>query len=122
MDTDNDEVLLKQYLAGAMSDVASAVAYTSSRNGDYYLGVLLQGTNIQCFISTSETNLWNVANRKFNVTDSTHATGQAGLMTIGTIGRFSDWDVETIGDLHLPDDQLEVTVYGLYQTVYPFHE
>jgi len=122
MDTGADEVLLKQYLAGAISDVAAPVAFTSEVDGDYYLGIVLQGTNIQCFASASRTNLWNVANRMFNETDPTHAAGQCGVMSIGTLGRFSGWDVETIGDLHLPDDQLSVTVYGLYQTVYPFHE
>jgi hypothetical protein len=120
LDTSADQLLLKEYVAGSASNVADPVSYTFAVDGEYYLGVIARGSNIECFVSTDQATLWQVSNRKFNLVDTTYATGQCGVISIGTIGRFTDIDLDSVGDIHVPDDQVDVTVYALYRTIYPF--
>jgi len=122
LDTDNDEVLLRSYVAGASSNVAAAVAYICDKDTDYYLGVIVNGTSIQCFVSPSRATLWDVGNREFNATDSDQASGRCGLMTIDTLGRFTDVKLEAFKDLHIPGDTIQLSAYSLFRTIYPFHE
>jgi len=122
LDTANDQLLLREYVAGTPSNVATAVSYTLATDTDYYLGVKVQGSVIQCFISTSRSTLFLSTNRQFNTTDSTHSSGQCGLMTIGTIGRFTNVDLDGIQDRHVPGDQVTLVVQAVFQTAMPFYE
>lgn len=122
MDTENDELLLREYVAGTPSNVATAVSYTLAIDTDYYLGIKVQGSTIQCFISTAKSTLFVATNRKFNTTDSTHSTGQCGLLTASTIGRFTDVDLDGIQDRHVPADQVNIVVQAIFQTAMPFYE
>jgi len=122
LDTDNDEVLLRSYVAGAPSNVAAAVAYSCDKDTNYYLGVIANGTSIQCFVSPSLATLWDVGNREFSVTDSDQASGKCGLMTIDTLGRFTNVKLEAFKDLHIPGDQIQLSAHSIFRTIYPFHE
>ena len=122
MDTFIDSLLLREYTAGTLTNVALPVSYTLDVDTDYYLGVEVKGSGIECFISTTLANLWGTANRKFNETDATHASGKCGLMSISTLGRFTELDLNSVADRHVPDDQIDVTVEAVFQTVMPFYE
>ena len=114
-------VYLRSFVAGAVSTVASA-AFTCSADTDYYVGVIANGTSIQCFVSTALSELWNVGNRLINTADSDHSTGNCGLMVRSSHGRFDDVRLEQVGDLHIPGDQIQLSAFALFRTIYPFHE
>lgn len=122
MDTANDQLLLRDYAAGALSNVASPVSYALAVDTDYYLGVKVRGAAIECYISATLASLWSLSNRKFNATDSTHTSERCGLMTIGTIGRFTEVDLDSNSDRHVPNDEIDVTVEAVFQSVMPFYE
>ena len=86
------------------------------------MGVLAKGTSIQCYISDSLATLWDPASKKFDTTDSDHSSGQCGLISVGSHGRFTDVRLEEIGDLHVPSDQIQLSAFSLFRTIYPFHE
>lgn len=122
LDTTNDELLLRSYAAGVPSNVAAAVAFTSVIDTDYYLGVIVRGSSIEAFAATTVAALWETANRKFNETDGTHTTGQCGLMSIDTLGRFTDVRLDAIQDIHVPADQIQLSAWALFRTIAPFAE
>jgi hypothetical protein len=121
LDTATDLAYLLGYAAGAATIISSA-GYTFDVDAWYYLGVFVNGSEIQCFISTNEDTLWEEGNRVINVTDATHASGQPGLCTDDAIGRFADVVIEGVADRHLPASQVQVTIYAWFRTIYPFYE
>lgn len=118
----SDQLELVSYAAGVVSGVAAAASKTLDQDDDYYLGVIVNSTSIQCFFNQTLDDLWSVANRVFNVTDSTHAAGQCGFMTITAQGRFADVKLEPANDLHVPSEQIQLSAWALFRTIYPFGE
>lgn len=118
----SSNVALRSYSGGASSNVATPVSKAVSSDVWYYMGVLVNSTSIQCFVSGGLDMLWDTSNRVFNVTDGTHTAGQCGLMTLNAIGRFTDVRLEPANDLHIPAEQLQLSAYALFRTIYPFGE
>lgn len=121
LDTADDLLRFSKFAGGAETVLASA-AYTFDVNTDYYIGVFAKGTTIQCYVSTAAATLWDTVNRLINTTDATYTTGQVGLITCNTLGRFTDITLEQSVNRHLPSDQIQVTIYAWFRTVYPFYE
>lgn len=121
LDTADDLLRLSKFVAGVETVLASA-AYTFDVDTDYYIGVFAKGTTVQCYVSTDETALWEPANMLIDTTDASHTTGQIGLITCNTLGRFTDITLEQSVDRLLPSDQIQVTLYAWFRTVYPFYE
>lgn len=119
LDTANDRVVLYEYVAGTPAEIGDA-AFSCARDTDYRLSVTANGADIQCFVSAAGGDLWG--NRVIQVSDTTHTAGRAGLITVGTLGRFTDVRLQGIGDRHDPDDRLQVSVWAVFRTITPFHE
>jgi len=92
LDTASDQLALRSYAGGTPTDVTSTVSFSGALTDTwYYLGVRTEGDQIRAYASSiTSTNLFTDTNLQFDVTDATHASGRAGLMTIGTLGRFDD--------------------------------
>jgi RHS repeat-associated protein len=92
LDTASDQLALRSYVGGTPTDVTSTVSFSGAVTDTwYYLGVRTEGDRIRAYASSiTSTNLFTDTNLQFDVTDATHTSGRAGLMTIGTLGRFDD--------------------------------
>jgi len=119
---------LTAYALG-VPDVRATLDRTRDISGDLWMGVKTSGTNIQCFASAEETSLWEEANRIFNATNLTHLVGtRVGLYNrVYHTARTNDEafdSIEVIGnsDLHVPTDEIQLSAYALFRTIYPFHE
>jgi len=121
-DPDFDELLLREYVAGVPSNVVAAVSRSLDIDTDYYLGVQTNGTSIKCYFSSILASLWDTSSKVFDTTDSTHTSGQCGLMTRTGLGRFTDVRLESLKDLHIPGDRIQLTAHSVFRTIYPFHE
>jgi len=134
MDTADDQLELRKWAAGSASDIASAVSQSLAVGTDYWLGVWMIGNRVRCYFGTSKAAIWDdehnefvASARKFNETDSVFASGgalasgQCGLLSIGTLGRFDDVELHGLAG-HVPGDTIEVEVKAVYRTIYPFRE
>lgn len=119
IDTANNQALLYDYAAGTPTTLGTST-FTCDKNTDYYLGVSVRGTIIECNASADLATLWNSENEMFDTTDGTHTSGQVGFMTIGTLGRFTDMRIDGVGDRHVPSDQLSLAVWSVFRTIAPF--
>jgi hypothetical protein len=123
IDTANNQVELREWAAGSPANIESAVAYTCTYDIDYYMGVIVQGTTIQCYISTDESTLWDSDNKVFDTTDDTIASGQVGFIVVGnSIGRFGDFELRSAGDQHDPSDTADISIDAMFRTIFPFSE
>lgn len=134
VDTTNDQLELRKWTAGSPSDIASAVSQTVAPDTDYWLGVWLIEDRVRCYFGTSKVDIWDDENeefvisaRKFDVTSTLFASGgplasgRAGLLSIGTLGRFDDVELYGLAG-HVPGDRVQVEAKAIYQTIYPFRE
>jgi len=123
IDTANNLVELREWTAGTPANIEDAVSYACTYDVDYYLGVIVQGTAITCYISTDVNTLWDSGNQVFDTTDDTIDAGQVGLIVVGdSIARFGDVEVRSAGDTLDPSDTVELTVDAMFRTIFPFSE
>jgi len=123
IDTANNLVELREWTAGTPADIETAVAYDCDYDVDYYLGVIVQGTTIQCYISTDAGTLWHSGNMVFDTTDATISSGQVGCLVINeNIARFGDFVVRGAGDKHDPSDTADLSIDAMFRTIFPFSE
>jgi hypothetical protein len=123
IDTANDQVELREWTAGTPADIESAVAYSCTYDIDYYLGVIVLGTSIQCYLSTDAGTLWDSDNMVFDTTDATISSGQVGFLVVGNnMARFGDFELEGSGDLHDPSDTVDLSIDAMFRTIFPFSE
>lgn len=121
LDTANQLLVFAKLVGGTLTTIQSA-SFTCLKDTDYYLGIFAKDTTVQCFASMAYSGLWDAENRIISTTDATYSTGRCGLITIGTLGRFSDIDLEQSADRHVPADEVTVDIYAWFRTVFPFYE
>jgi len=134
IDTNSDKLELMKWAAGSASDIATALDQTTAPDTNYWLGVRMIGNRVRCYFGTSKAAIWDdehnefvASARKFNETDSVFASGgalasgQCGVLSIGTLGRFDDVELYGLAG-HIPGDTIEVEAKALYRTIYPFRE
>ena len=116
-----NQAILYEYNNGSDSSLASA-AFSCSLDTWYYLGVIAEGSSLQCFASLTEADLFDEGNRLIDTTDSTHASGKCGVAVRNCAGRFQNVALASVSDRHLPADQLDVDLWAIFRTLYPFAE
>lgn len=118
----DDTVVLQEHTSGVGITTLDSASFTNEFGSEYYLGVIVQSTSIKCFASIVRTDLWDDDNLLIEVTDSTHTSGRAGVISAECHSRFGDVELESVADLHVPGDQIVLNVWSLFQTIYPFAE
>lgn len=129
-----DQLELRRWTGGSISNLATAVSQVTAPDTDYWLGVQVIGDTVRCYFGEEIADIWNedteefVADAKvFDVTDAVFASGgalaggQAGLISMGALGRFDDVELYSIGE-HVPGDSIEIYLPVIFRSVYPFGE
>ena len=114
---------LRDIVGGSVSTSWIAGGYWGNERdiGWWYMGVICKGSSIQTFASRTKDDLFNIANRRHNITDSSHAGTIFGLY--GSVySAFSDLQITPLKDLHVPADTLTVEYSAIFRTIYPFSE
>jgi len=125
--TGANQVRLVKWVSGSRLNVAAPVNMTVDLNTEYWLGVRVSGSTISGFVSDAEDDLFSIGSRVFHVTDTTHSSGYAGLISIADSGcdlkpRFTDVTITNLAGEHVPSDQIGVELRALYRTIFPFRE
>lgn len=103
-DTGGDLLRLASYVNGARGWMLFP-SFTFDLDTWYYLGIRVTGSRIQGFCSTSRDTLFDAA--LIDLVDTTHTTGQVGLVGLDTVARFDSLDLsarsitEELKGLHL---------------------
>jgi hypothetical protein len=124
-DTTNNLLRLYRMDNGVKTQLDSA-SYTFNLDTWYYLGLRVIRSRIEGFASTAEAGLWLTA--LVEATDTTHATGQLGVISQDTVARFDKFAIgtnmgtEVRKGLHLattPDIWPTPTIYEIANYSYP---
>lgn len=92
----------------------------------YTLGIMAHGSAhaVYCALSSGlgydDSTVFEDAHRMHAFTDTTYLTGRIGFLSYETWGRFDTVVIEDIGDKHVPDDQVAVTIEAVFRTISPF--
>lgn len=125
-----DMLEILRYTSGGSWGLGSVSAgMTFAVDTWYWLGFSIVGSDIELYFSATEpegltnsaklADLLTLPNRFLNVSDSTHATGKIGIVSIGALARVGLMYVEAAGG-HVPADQIGVDVAALHRTIVPF--
>jgi len=126
LDITNNKLLVREYAAGAVTQHANP-AFNSKVNVWYVIGVVVQGSTFKVYahpvtgLSTDD-HVFDAANLLATVTDATYDTGQCGVMSISTLGRFDEVKLEGLSDRHIPADEITLEGQAIFRTIAPFNE
>jgi hypothetical protein len=126
LDTANDQVLVREYNNGAVTQ-KDAIAMVVSPNEWFIIGVIAKGSTFQVYVVpevlvSDDDDIFDEANLRFTVTDATHTTGKCGVMSISTLGRFDEAKLWSLRDKVAPSDTITLTGTAIFRTIAPFYE
>ena len=116
---------LYRYASGVPTTLYST-ANTYFPDKWYTLGVESKGSTqrLYCALSSAlsydDSAVFSATHLKTTVTDATYSSGKIGFLANGALGRFDDVVVESLGDKHVPADQITVSGQALFRTIAPF--
>lgn len=126
LDTGSDVVRIREYANGAYAN-RSSPAFSCAPSVWYVMGVLCKGSTYTVY-ATAASNLsddddvFDDAYYLGFLVDATLSSGQCGVMSVSTLGRFTDISIEQITDRFVAADEVTLTGQALWRTIAPFGE
>ena len=126
LDVTNSKLLVREYTNGAITQHANP-GFLSEVDRWYVIGVISKGSTHDIYAQAAslldnDDDVFDSAYLLATVTDATYATGQCGVMSISTLGRFADVRLEGLLDRHIPADEITLTGQAIFRTIAPFNE
>ena len=126
LDVANDRLLVREYAAGAITQHDNPV-FGSLVDTWYVIGVIARGSTFRVYAKaaaalTNDDDVFDAANLLSTVIDATYTTGQCGVMSISTLGRFDEVRLEGVVDRHIPADEITLEGQAIFRTIAPFNE
>lgn len=126
LDIDNDQLITREYAAGATTDHDTS-AFTCAVDAWYVVGVIVKGDTFKIYATaasnlTDDDDVFSSTYLIATVTDTTRASGKCGVMSISTLGRFDDVKLVNLRDKVVPANTATLEGQAIFRTIAPFSE